>query len=79
MEQSPWEADSPTGSLENPWLVSNPKIHYRFHNSLTLDSILIQINPVHNPKPYIFKSDFNIILSFTFKSSKCSQSPRIFW
>jgi hypothetical protein len=50
MEQSPsWEADIRSVGQEIPRLQLNLLVHYRFHNSPSLNSILSQLNPVHVP------------------------------
>lgn len=41
----------------------NQKIHYRDHNSPLEDHVLSQISSVQVVKTYLFKVDFNIILS----------------
>jgi hypothetical protein len=39
-------------------LLCNPKVHYRAHNSQSLDPILSQINPVHTLAPYFYNTGF---------------------
>jgi hypothetical protein len=49
-EQSPSsEATRFSASQEIPRNLWNPKVHYRFHNSPPLVSILTYINPIHAP------------------------------
>ena len=52
----------------------NQKVHYHIHNSPPVVSILRQINPVDILFSYVFKVLFNIILLYTFGSSKCHLS-----
>ena len=46
------------------------KINPYFHKNPALVSSLSQEKSVHTVSPYIIKVHFNIILSFTFQSSK---------
>jgi hypothetical protein len=49
MEQSPsWEASSYSSGQEIALLLWNLELHYRVHKSLSLVTILSQMNPVHN-------------------------------
>jgi hypothetical protein len=43
-------------------LISNPKVHYRFHKSPPMDPILSRMNTVNIYPQYISKIHFNIIL-----------------
>jgi hypothetical protein len=47
----PSEANSHIAKQEIP-LCMEPKVHYHIHNSLSLDPLLRQINPLHNLMPY---------------------------
>jgi hypothetical protein len=58
-----WEANSCLATQMITSILWNPKVHYCVHKSLTLVRILNQMNPVHTPKSYFFKTHFNIILS----------------
>jgi len=66
--QSSWEADS----LQIPHLLWNLKIHYHIQESLPLDPILSQKNPVHTLTPYFFKIHFNITIPSTHVSPTLS-------
>jgi hypothetical protein len=70
-EQSPsWEADSHSASQEISRLLWNPKVHYRVHNSPPLLPILSQLHAVHTFLLYFSNIHFNIIFSYTPRSSK---------
>jgi hypothetical protein len=69
MEKSAsWEADSHSASTDIPRHMWNPRVHYRFHNSPPLVSILNQMNPVHNSPSYFPKIHFSIISPSTSRS-----------
>jgi len=62
MEQSSWEADSPSAGQENSAPFMEPGRHYRVHKSSPLDAILSQMNSLHILTPYFFKINFNKIV-----------------
>jgi len=63
MEQGPsQEANSHSANQEIPHILWNLKVNYCVHKSLTLVSILSQINTVHNFPPCFSKMHPNIIL-----------------
>jgi hypothetical protein len=57
------ETDSGSSLREIPRLLWNLKIHYHVHNSPPLAPIMSQMNPVHTPKPYLFKIHFDILFA----------------
>ena len=59
-----------------PNILWNLGIHYHFHNSLPLVSILCQMNPVHAHPSHFFKVAFNIIFLSMSRSSKWPLSFR---
>ena len=59
-----------SSSREIQRIHENPKVDYSAINSLPLDPILSQINPVHNLSTYFYMVHFNFILQSTFRSSK---------
>jgi hypothetical protein len=53
VEQSPsWEANSSLAIRGIPHILWIVEFRHRVHKSPTLDPVLSQINPVHNPPPY---------------------------
>jgi hypothetical protein len=76
MKQSPWEANSHSGSQDTPRLLWNPKLHYSVYNSPPVAYILRQIHSVHTFPPCFPKIHSNIILPFTPKSSEWSSPFR---
>ena len=68
--QIPLEANSSSASEESPYILRNPKVHYRLHNSPPRVTILSQINPVHALPNDVFNIQFNIILSSTSRYPK---------
>jgi len=65
MEQSSWEADSPSDCEEVPLLLWNPNVRYRVHKSSPLDPILHQPNPVYDLTSCLFNILSNTVLSST--------------
>jgi hypothetical protein len=71
MDQSPSaETIVHSASQEIPRLLWNTKVHYRVHKSPSPIHTLSQVNPIHTPKPYFQKIQFNIILRSTTRSSE---------
>jgi len=64
------EADSDPTNQEIPRLLSNPKVHYRVHNSPELDTILSHMNLVHTFRHYICTIHSNIIFPSMPRSSE---------
>ena len=60
MEQSPsWEANRFSASQEIPWILWNPKVHYRIHKCLPPVPILSYLDSVHALPIYV---KINLIL-----------------
>jgi len=70
-----WEANSRSASQKFPHLSFNPKVHYRFHNSPPLVSVLNHMNPVHTLQTYFPKIHPNKFPS-TLRSSEWSFNLR---
>jgi hypothetical protein len=56
-----WEVTSSSVTPEFPYILWDPKVHYRFHMS--------QMNPVNTTPSYFSKIHFNIILPRTSRAS----------
>jgi hypothetical protein len=77
--QTPWRISRPWKSNGSPTrkkfssISWNPKVHHRVHNSPLLVCVLNQMNSAHTLW-YFYKIHFNIIIQFTYTSSKRSIS-----
>jgi hypothetical protein len=63
-----------SASQEPPWILWNPKIHYRIHNIPPPVTVQSQIDPIHALPALFTKIHFNIILPFTPGSIKWPSS-----
>jgi hypothetical protein len=64
MQQIPyWEADRFSASQEIPYILWNPKVHYRIHKYPPFVPILSQLDPVYASATNFLKFPFNIILN----------------
>jgi hypothetical protein len=64
-----WEAARRSDPQEISKIVWNQKVQYRVHNRHPLAPILKDMNPVHSTMSYFSKTQFNIILPSTSRSS----------
>jgi len=75
IEKSPWEANSLWASQEIPRLLWNPKFRYRVHKRAPLEPYPEpdKSSPLSHT---LYKINFNVIITSTPRSSKCSPTVR---
>jgi len=74
-EQTPSsEGSSHSGGQESPRLLLKREIYRRIHNSLTLNVMLSQTNPLYEFPPYLSEILSSIVLSATPPLSKLPHS-----
>jgi len=67
-----WKANNSSASEEIHHILWNLYVHFRFDKTSPLVPVPSQVNPLYVFKPYLFKLNFNIILSFTPRFSRLS-------
>ena len=61
-EQSPWAANNHLANQNFFCILLNPKFHYNFHKSLKLASVPVHTTVVHTLTPWLWKTNFNVIV-----------------
>jgi hypothetical protein len=63
--KSYWEFNNCSNIQRTSCILSKPRVHFHIHKSLSLDSTLIHIHPVHTLPSHFLKVHFNNIRPYT--------------